>query len=131
MLLRKLNDAGVLPIRRLDDHRHSPHQAIRPPEADNDMSDAIPNNDELEAAEKAIRNLGSNSWFGDLTPPWQDFLVSHTVETFKRYEVTMDQAAQKLIEFYVEITLTYPETKTINPWDARLPAQGTVVSGNS
>jgi hypothetical protein len=126
-----LNDTGALPIRPLDDHRRSPPHAIRPPEADNDMSDPISYNNEFEAAEKAIRNLGSNSWFGDLTSHWQDFLVSHTVETFNRYEVTMDQAAQKLIEFYVEITLTCPEAKTMNPWEARLPAQDAVISGSS
>jgi hypothetical protein len=130
MLLGRLNDPGVLPIRPLDDHQHSPLYAVRPQEADNDMSDPIPNDNEFEAAEKAIRNLGSNSWFGDLTPHWQDFLVSHTVETFKRYEVTMDQAAQKLIEFYVEMTVTHPEAKTLNPWEARLPAEGAILSGN-
>lgn len=84
------------------------------------MSDPTPNDNQLETAEKAIRKIGSDSWFGSLTPDWQRFLVSHTVETFGQYELTMDQAAQKLIEFYVEITLDHPEAKTINPWEARL-----------
>ena len=83
------------------------------------MSDPTPNDNQFEAAENAICKIGSNSWFGDLTPSWQRFLVSHTVETFGQYELTMDQAAQKLIEFYVEITLDYPEVKTIDPWEAR------------
>jgi len=85
------------------------------------MSDPIPDNNEFEAAENAIRKIGSHLWFGGLTPEWQDFLVSNTVETFDQYEVTMDQAAQKLIEFYVEIAQAYPEAKTMNPWEENLP----------
>ena len=93
------------------------------------MNDPTPSDSQLKAAEKAIRKIGSNSWFGTLTPDWQRFLVSHTVETFVQYELTMDQAAQKLIEFYVEITLEYPEAKTTNPWEARLTAEGRTSSG--
>ena len=85
------------------------------------MSNPTPNSDEFEAAETAIRKIGSHLWFGDLTPEWQGFLVANTVETFDQYEVTMDQAAQKLIEFYVEIVQAYPEAKTMNPWDENLP----------
>ena len=95
------------------------------------MCDAIPNDNASAAAEKAICRLGSDSWFHDLTPHWQQFLVFHTVDTFNRYEVTMDQAAQELIEFYVETTLDHPEAKTMNPWEARLPADGTAHSGDS
>jgi hypothetical protein len=85
------------------------------------MADLTPNNNEFEAAETALRKIGSHSWFGDLTPEWQGFLVSNTVDTFAHYEVTMDQAAQKLIEFYVEIIQAYPEAKTMNPWEENLP----------
>jgi hypothetical protein len=85
------------------------------------MSDSTLNSNEFEAAETAIRKIGSHSWFNGLTPEWQDFLVSNTVETFGQYEVTIDQAAQKLIEFYVEIAQAYPEAKTMNPWEENLP----------
>jgi hypothetical protein len=85
------------------------------------MSDPSLNDNEFEAAETAIRKIGSHLWFGCLTPEWQDFLVSHTAETFDQYQITMDQAAQKLIEFYVEIVQAYPEAKTMNPWEENLP----------
>jgi len=88
------------------------------------MSARTLNNNEFEAAETAIRNIGSHLWFGGLTSEWQDFLVSKTVETFDQYEVTMDLAAQKLIEFYVEIVQAYPEAKTMNPWEENLPIEG-------
>ena len=88
------------------------------------MNDTTPNDSQSEAAEKAIRKIASDLWFGDLSTDWQHFLISHTVETVGEYGVTMDQAAQKLIEFYVEITLDFPEAKTMNPWAARLTAEG-------
>ena len=95
------------------------------------MSDPIRNNNAFADAEKAIRKIASDLWFGGLTPEWQDFLVSHTVETFKQYEVTLDQAAQKLIELYVEIIHAYPEAQTMDPRNANLPAEGAVLSRDS
>jgi len=80
-------------------------------ESINEMSAPTPNTSAFAAAESAICKLGSHYWFSGLTREWQDFLVSKTVETFNQYQVTMDQAAQKLIEFYVEITQAYPEAK--------------------
>ena len=94
------------------------------------MCDSDPDINAFEAAEKAICRLASDPWFRDLTPHWQDFLVSQTVETFNRYEVTVEQAAQKLIEFYVEVTLDHPEAKAMNPWKERLPAEAAVGSGD-
>jgi len=88
------------------------------------MSDPTPKSNEFKAAEMAIRKIGSQSWFDGLTPEWHDFLVSKTVETFGQYEVTMDLAAQKLIEFYVEIVQAYPEAKTMNPGEEHLPTEG-------
>lgn len=88
------------------------------------MSDPSLNNNEFEAAETAIRKIASHLWFCGLTPEWQDFLVSKTVETFDQHEVTMDLAAQKLIEFYVEIVQACPEAKTMNPWEESVPLEG-------
>ena len=42
----------------------------------------------------------------------------------------MEQAAQTLIEFYVEITASFPEAETMNPWEATLPAGETVFIGD-
>ena len=95
-------------------------------EANSSMTDTISKGSEFAAAEKAIREIGSDPWFDGLTPEWRDFLVSNTVETFKKYEVTLDQAAQKLIEFYVEISFTYPEAKTMNPWESNIPTTASV-----
>ena len=97
-------------------------------EANSDITDPTQKNSAFDAAEKAIREIGSDPWFDELTPEWQNFLVSNTVETFEQYAVNLDQAAQKLIEFYVEITLTYPEAKTMNPWESNIPAAGAVPS---
>ena len=80
------------------------------------MSYPTPKSDELEVAETAIRKIGSHLWFSDLTPEWQKFLVSNAVQTFEQYEVTMDQAARKMIEYYVEIVQDYPEPKKMNTW---------------
>jgi len=88
------------------------------------MSDPTSNNSEFEAAETAICRIGSDSWFSGLTPEWQGFLVSNTVKTFDQYQVTLDQAAQKLIEFYVEMIQAYPEAETMNPWEENLPFEG-------
>ena len=127
----RLNAPCEPPIRSSDDYQAKLPDANTTADADRDMSDPISNEDQLDAAEHAIRKIGSDPWFADLTPDWQRFLVSHTVETFGRYEVTMEQAAQKLIEFYVEITLDYPEAKSMNPWEARLTAEGTAAPGDS
>lgn len=51
------------------------------------MTEPIPCNNEFEAAEKALRDIGSNLWFGGLSEEWQDFLVSNTVECFDNYQL--------------------------------------------
>ncbi len=94
------------------------------PEAKHDMSYPTPKSDEFKVAETAIHKIGSHLWFSDLTPEWQKFLVSNAVGIFEQYEVTMDQAARKVIEFYVEIVQAYPEAKTMNPWVENLPIEG-------
>ena len=94
------------------------------------MSDTVTDNVEFADAKKAICSLASNSWFDDLTPDWQAFLVSHTVETFKQYDVTMEQASQKLIEFYVEITASFPEAESMNPWESTLPSEEAIFIGD-
>ena len=85
------------------------------------MSYPTARTDELDAAETAICEIGSHFWFSGLTLEWQKFLVANTVETFDHYEVTMEKAAQKLFEFYVETVRAYPEAKTMNPWKENLP----------
>ena len=46
------------------------------------MTEPVPNNNEFNAAEAALRKIGSNMWFGSLNDEWQDFMVSNTVEIF-------------------------------------------------
>ena len=94
------------------------------------MNDTVTSSVEFADAKRAICSLASDSWFNDLTPDWQAFLVSHTVETLTQYEVTMEQAAQKLIEFYVEITASFPAAETMSPWEASLPAEDTLFIGD-
>ena len=67
------------------------------------MKEPIPNNNEFEAAELALRKGGSNLWFSGLSEEWQEFLVANTVETFDSYELTMDEAAVNMIRIYQEL----------------------------
>lgn len=88
------------------------------------MSDTTPGQIGLQDAEAAIRKLATDGWFDGLTIDWQRFLVANTLETYRQYDITLDQAAQKLIEFYVETIQTYPGAETMNPWEEMLPAGG-------
>ncbi len=88
------------------------------------MSYPTPRSDELDAAKTALLKIGSHLWFSGLTLEWQKFLVSNTIEAFDQYQVTMEQAAQKLIEFYVETVQAYPKAKAMNPWKENLPIEG-------
>jgi hypothetical protein len=84
------------------------------------VKDSIPNNNEFEAAEKSLRKIGSNMWFGGLTDEWQDFLASHTVEHFDTYEISMEQAAESVIRTYQRIVAADPRVVKSNPWNANL-----------
>jgi hypothetical protein len=80
------------------------------------MKEPIPNNNEFEAAESALRKIGSNLWFSGLSEEWQDFLTSNTVEHFDTYELTMEQAAASLVKVYQELVTANPGILEQNPW---------------
>jgi hypothetical protein len=82
------------------------------------MTEPIPDNNELDAAEEELRKIGSNLWFGGLSEQWQDFLVSNTVEFFDTYEVSMQQAASELIRIYKVLANADPCILQKNPCDA-------------
>jgi len=84
------------------------------------MTETLPNNNEFNAAEAALRKIGSNLWFGGLTDEWQDFLVSNTVETFDTYELSIDQAAQKMIEVFQQLLAADPSLLNKNPWETKV-----------
>jgi hypothetical protein len=84
------------------------------------MTETLPNNNEFNAAEVALRKIGSNLWFGGLTDEWQDFLVSNTVETFDTYELSIDQAAQKMIEVFQQLLAADPSLLNKNPWETKV-----------
>ncbi|OOE60285.1 hypothetical protein BZG13_00370 [Salinivibrio sp. ML323] len=80
------------------------------------MDDPLPHNNELSAAEKSLRRIGSNVWFGGLSEEWQDYLISHTVETFDTYDMSMEKAASVLIQAYQEMVRFQPAVLDVNPW---------------
>lgn len=84
------------------------------------MAKPIPGNNEFEAAEKALRAIGSNLWFGGLSDEWQDFLVSNTVECFDNYELSMEEAANALIGIYQKLVRADPSILQSNPWDVEI-----------
>ena len=84
------------------------------------MKEPIPNNNEFEAAEQALRKIGSNLWFAGLSEEWKDFLVSNTVEYFDTHQVSMQQAASSMIKVFHEIVEKHPEILQQNPWDTNL-----------
>ena len=84
------------------------------------MTEPIPGNNEFEAAEKALRDIGSNLWFGGLSEEWQDFLVSNTVECFDNYELTMQEAANAIIGIYQQLVSSDPSILQSNPWDTNI-----------
>jgi hypothetical protein len=79
------------------------------------MMEPIPNNNEFEAAERALIKVGSNLWFSGLSEAWKDFLTSHTVEHFDTYETTMEQAAVSVLKVYQELVANNPEILNQNP----------------
>jgi hypothetical protein len=87
------------------------------------MSEPTPNNNEFDAAEKALRNIGSNLWFSGLSDEWQDFLIANTVETFDTYELSLDQAAQRLINFFQKVVSARPDLLELDPWKELPPRQ--------
>ncbi len=84
------------------------------------MTEPIPDNNEFESAEKALRAIGSHLWFGSLSDEWQYFLISNTVECFDTYEVTMQEAANTMIGIYKKLVQTDPSILLSNPWSAEL-----------
>jgi hypothetical protein len=84
------------------------------------MTDPIANNNEFQSAEKALRDIGSNLWFGGLSEEWQDFLVSNTVECFDTYEMSMHQAANAIISIYKKIVNSDPNILQSNPWESEI-----------
>lgn len=84
------------------------------------MTEPIPGNNEFKAAEKSLRDIGSNLWFGGLSDEWQDFLVSNTVECFDNYQVTMQEAANAIIGIYQQMVNTDPSILQSNPWNMNL-----------
>jgi hypothetical protein len=84
------------------------------------MNEPIPSNNEFNAAEKALRRIGSNLWFGGLSEEWQDFLVSNTVECFDNYQVTMQEAANLIIGKYQQIVNSNPSILQLNPYNANI-----------
>jgi len=79
------------------------------------MTESIPGNNEFKAAENALRDIGSNLWFGGLSEEWQDFLVSNTVECFDNYQVTMQDAAKAIIGIYQQMVNADPSILQSNP----------------
>ncbi len=84
------------------------------------MTEPIPNNNEVEAAEFALRKVGSNLWFSGLSGEWQDFLVSNTLEYFNTYQLSMHEAASNMVRVYQELVAKNPELLEQNPWQAKL-----------
>lgn len=80
------------------------------------MAEPEPKNNEFDAAEKELRKIGSNMWFSGLNDEWQGFLIANTVEHFDTYEVTMNQAAQSLINVFQKLVNANPEILQQNPW---------------
>jgi hypothetical protein len=84
------------------------------------LTESKPNNNEFEAAEIALRKIGSKLWFGGLTDEWQDFLKSNTVEIFDTYELTLEQAASKMIEMFQRLLAADPSLLEKDPWATTL-----------
>lgn len=84
------------------------------------MLEAEPNNNEFEAAERALRSAGSNLWFSGLSDEWQDFLVSNTVEHFDTYVISIEQAANQMLQVYHQLVAGNPEILDQNPWEVTI-----------
>lgn len=84
------------------------------------MNEPVRENNEFEVAEITIRRIGSNLWFGGLSPEWQEFLVANTVEFFDNHEVSMLQAAQEVIRVYQILGNRDPSILNANPWEANI-----------
>lgn len=84
------------------------------------MNGLNPNNNEFDAAEQALRKIGSNLWFGGLSEEWKDFMRSQTVEQFDNYEISIEQAAANLIQVYQELVNNNPGILSQNPWSLLL-----------
>lgn len=84
------------------------------------MNEPIPDNNEFKAAEKSLRDIGSNLWFVGLSVEWQDFLVQNTVECFDNYQITIQEAASAIIGIYQKMVNTDPNILQKNPWNTNL-----------
>lgn len=84
------------------------------------MKEPTPGNNEFKVAEKALRDIGSNLWFGGLSDEWQDFLVSNTLECFDSYQVTMQEAANAIIGIYKQMVNSDPSILQSNPWNTNV-----------
>jgi hypothetical protein len=72
------------------------------------MDELIPKNNEFAAAEKALRKLGSNLWFGGLTEEWKEYLCAHAVEVFDMFEMPISEAAQIVLNALTETSKLEP-----------------------
>ena len=79
------------------------------------MKEPQVNNNEFQAAERELRKIGSNLWFGGLSDEWQDFLRSNTVECFDTYEVSMNEAAIEIIKIYQQMVSSNPDILKLDP----------------
>jgi len=84
------------------------------------MTEPVPNNNEFNAAEAALRKIGSNMWFGSLNDEWQDFMVSNTVEIFDTYEISIEQAARHMLEVFQQLIDADLSLLDQNPWEIKL-----------
>jgi len=82
--------------------------------------DPVPNNEEYDAAERALRDTGSNSWFGTLQEDWQVVLICSTVECFDTYKVSMQEASSLIIKNYQQLVDINPKIMDEEPWSANL-----------
>lgn len=84
------------------------------------MKEPVPYHNEFEAAERALRKIGSTLWFSGLSNEWQDFLAANTVEHFDTYQVTMEQSAADLVRIYQALVFKNPGILEQNPWNVTL-----------
>jgi hypothetical protein len=84
------------------------------------MTEPVPGNNEFKAAEDALRKIGSNLWFGDVSDEWQDFLIFNTVECFDNYEVNILEAATSIINIYQKMVRADPGILQSNPWNTNM-----------
>ncbi len=84
------------------------------------MNEPLKDNNEFGAAEEALRQIGSNLWFGGLSNEWQGFLVANTVQFFDDHHASMLQSAEQVIAAYQAIVRADPSVLQQNPRDTNI-----------